>query len=148
MTMMFCTTFLSTPSEELTDGGAPLPGGCLAPLHCLVLPQDELYGQLSDPVARLSLRHHSQHGSHSCFIPSSPTSSSVLDVGHLLLDVGESLASSPRSPRSPSSTASSPEATSPSLSGAWQTGSEHRGKGVGGWGLLAHKVLPAAIVIS
>lgn len=65
---MFCTTFLSAPSEELncegsggggggaTVGGGGLgPGSCLSSLHCLVLPQDELYPPLSDPTARLSL---------------------------------------------------------------------------------------------
>lgn len=63
--MMFCTTFLSNPSEELNcDGGgaaaAAVGGGglgpcCLSSLHCLVLPQDELYPPLSNPAARLSL---------------------------------------------------------------------------------------------
>uniref|UniRef100_A0A3P8TTZ7 WASP like actin nucleation promoting factor n=1 Tax=Amphiprion percula TaxID=161767 RepID=A0A3P8TTZ7_AMPPE len=64
--MMFCTTFLSAPSEELNregsgGGGAAVgggglgPGGCLSSLHCLVLPQDELYPSLSDPTARLSI---------------------------------------------------------------------------------------------
>lgn len=107
--MMFCTTFLSAPSEELAEG-VPLPGGCLAPLHCLVLPQDELYGPLSEPVARLSLRH-----GHGC---------SPLDVGHLLLGRGGSPASSSRS-QSP--TATSPVA-SPASSGASQTGHESQGK--------------------
>ena len=65
-TMMFCTTFLSTPADELgceggggTDRGgrsSPVgvgPGpalvraGCLSTLHCLVLPQEELYQSLS-----------------------------------------------------------------------------------------------------
>lgn len=63
--MMFCTTFLSAPSEErnceasgrgATMGGGGLsPGSCLSSLHCLVLPQDELYPSLSDPTARLSI---------------------------------------------------------------------------------------------
>lgn len=63
--MMFCTTFLSAPSEEVNcdrgggggGGGAALggPGSCLSSLHCLVLPQDELYPSLSDPTARLSI---------------------------------------------------------------------------------------------
>lgn len=60
--MMFCTTFLSAPSEELnceggggTAGGGLGPGSCLSSLHCLVLPQDELYPPLSDPAVRLSI---------------------------------------------------------------------------------------------
>lgn len=66
--MMFCTTFLSAPSEELNcegsgggGGGAAVgggglgPGSCLSSLHCLVLPQDELYPSLSVPTARLSI---------------------------------------------------------------------------------------------
>lgn len=51
--MMFCTTFLSAPSEELhceasrTRGGAlggegVGPGSCLSSLRCMLLPQDEL----------------------------------------------------------------------------------------------------------
>lgn len=65
--MMFCTTFLSAPSEEQScDGGrggraglrgADLgPGSCLSTLHCLVLPQDELnpVHSDSDSDARLS----------------------------------------------------------------------------------------------
>lgn len=68
--MMFCTTFLSAPSEEQNcDGGgggeggggrlrgADLgPGSCLSSLHCLVLPQDELnpVRSDSDSDARLS----------------------------------------------------------------------------------------------
>lgn len=69
-TMMFCTTFLSAPSEDLNcegstgggdtgggggEGGGLGPGSCLSSLHCLVLPQDELYPSLSDPTARLSI---------------------------------------------------------------------------------------------
>lgn len=64
--MMFCTTFLSTPSEDLNcegnsgrggavGGGSLSPGSCLSTLHCLVLPQDELYPPLSDLTARLSV---------------------------------------------------------------------------------------------
>lgn len=65
--MMFCTTFLSAPSEEQNcDGGgrggglrgADLgPGSCLSSLHCLVLPQDELnpVHSDSDSDARLSV---------------------------------------------------------------------------------------------
>ena len=50
--MMFCTTFLSAPSEDPNyevngggggGGGGLSPGSCLTSLHCLVLPQDELY---------------------------------------------------------------------------------------------------------
>lgn len=52
--MMFCSTFLSAPSDELLDGASDV-GGCLAPLHCLVLPQDELYTPFSDAAA--NLRH-------------------------------------------------------------------------------------------
>lgn len=64
--MMFCTTFLSAPSDELNcdsngggggavGGGGLSPGSCLSTLHCLVLPQDELYPSLPDPPARLSV---------------------------------------------------------------------------------------------
>lgn len=61
--MMFCTTFLSAPSEDLgceTTGPTPLhcghlgSGSCLSSLHCLVLPQDELYASLSDRTANSS----------------------------------------------------------------------------------------------
>ncbi|KAG9345880.1 hypothetical protein JZ751_009036 [Albula glossodonta] len=68
---MFCTTFLSTPSEELTDCGSK-PSGCLAPLHCLVLPQDELYMPLAISTSRLSHRHGDQ---------------ARVTMGKLLLDV-------------------------------------------------------------
>ena len=50
--MMFCTTFLSAPSEEPggdgggDGGGGVTPGGCLSTLHCLVLPQEDLYAPL------------------------------------------------------------------------------------------------------
>lgn len=60
--MMFCTTFLSAPSEELhceasrTRGGAPGgggagPGRCLSSLRCVVPPQDE-----PNASARVSVR--------------------------------------------------------------------------------------------
>ncbi|KPP70733.1 hypothetical protein Z043_110415 [Scleropages formosus] len=66
---MFCTAFLSAPTEECK------PGGCLAPLQCLVLPEDELYSSLSasDSESRLSLHH----GDHACVV-----------MGQILLDVG------------------------------------------------------------
>lgn len=83
--MMFCTTFLSAPSEELNcegggggtavGGGGLGPGSCLSSLHCLVLPQDELYPSLSDPTARLSICPEER--AHSL-------------VGKMLLDVGVS----------------------------------------------------------
>ncbi|KAG7496609.1 neural Wiskott-Aldrich syndrome protein-like isoform X3 [Solea senegalensis] len=64
--MMFCTTFLSAPSEDLNceggGGGAAAAvvggvssGSCLTSLHCLILPQDDLYPSLSDQTARLSI---------------------------------------------------------------------------------------------
>ncbi|XP_061570083.1 WASP like actin nucleation promoting factor b isoform X4 [Cololabis saira] len=61
--MMFCTTFLSSPPEDLSSegGGGRATGGrglgpcCLSSLQCLVLPQDELYPSLSDRTARLSM---------------------------------------------------------------------------------------------
>ncbi|XP_034718837.1 WASP like actin nucleation promoting factor b isoform X3 [Etheostoma cragini] len=66
--MMFCTTFLSAPSDELNcddnggggggaavGGGGLSPGSCLSTLHCLVLPQDELYPSFPDPPSRLSM---------------------------------------------------------------------------------------------
>lgn len=81
-TMMFCTTFLSAPSEELgcegggaggaAGGGGLSPGSCLSSLHCMVLPQDELYPSLSDPTAQLSV----------C-----PEERSCNLVGKMLLDV-------------------------------------------------------------
>lgn len=86
--MMFCTTFLSAPSEELGDGcaegcvggggGGVTPGGCLSTLHCLVLPQEELYAPLSSApehaagASRLSLCH----GERACGM-----------VGKMLLEV-------------------------------------------------------------
>ncbi|XP_030197443.1 neural Wiskott-Aldrich syndrome protein isoform X3 [Gadus morhua] len=65
--MMFCTTFLSTPADELVcEGGVERakgggrssptgmvpgqalgPGGCLSTLRCLVLPQEELCQSLA-----------------------------------------------------------------------------------------------------
>lgn len=68
--MMFCTTFLSAPTDEILDGASDL-GGCLAPLQCLVLPQDELYGPFSDPVANL------RHSERTCVV-----------MGKILLNVG------------------------------------------------------------
>ncbi|XP_077399873.1 actin nucleation-promoting factor WASL-like isoform X3 [Vanacampus margaritifer] len=50
--MMFCTTFLSAPSEDLgceSAGGGLGPASCLSTLHCLVLPQDEAYPNVSEP---------------------------------------------------------------------------------------------------
>ncbi|XP_075967729.1 actin nucleation-promoting factor WASL-like isoform X3 [Anarhichas minor] len=88
--MMFCTTFLSAPSEELNSegnvgggggggaaagGGGLSPGSCLSSLHCLVLPQDELYPSLSDPTNRLS---------------ASPEKRAHDFVGEMLLGVGMS----------------------------------------------------------
>lgn len=59
---MFCTTFLSAPSEDLnceSSGGGrgeEVGGGtCLSSLHCLVLPQDELNPALSNRNAQLSI---------------------------------------------------------------------------------------------
>ncbi|XP_051912140.1 WASP like actin nucleation promoting factor b isoform X3 [Hippocampus zosterae] len=57
--MMFCTTFLSAPSDERVcergggggGGGGFGPAGCLSTLHCLVLPQDELYPNFAEPSA-------------------------------------------------------------------------------------------------
>lgn len=82
-TMMFCTTFLSAPSEDLgcesggdkaalADGGLG-PGSCLSSLHCLVLPQDELYTSLSEPTTHLSICPKDQ----TCSL-----------VGKMLFDVG------------------------------------------------------------
>lgn len=68
--MMFCTTFLSTPTDEILDGASDL-GGCLAPLQCLVLPQDELYCPFSDPTANL------RHSERTCVV-----------MGKILLNVG------------------------------------------------------------
>lgn len=60
--MMFCTTFLSAPSEELhceasrtrggaLGGGGAGPGRCLSSLRCVVPPQDE-----PNASARVSVR--------------------------------------------------------------------------------------------
>lgn len=68
--MMFCTTFLSAPTDEILDGASDL-GGCLAPLQCLVLPQDELYGSFSDPAANL------RHSECTCVV-----------MGKILLNLG------------------------------------------------------------
>ncbi|XP_007246616.3 WASP like actin nucleation promoting factor a isoform X3 [Astyanax mexicanus] len=46
--MMFCTTFLSAPSEEFLENVSK-PEGCLAPLHCVVLSGDKLYSPLVQP---------------------------------------------------------------------------------------------------
>ncbi|XP_051543793.1 actin nucleation-promoting factor WASL-like isoform X2 [Myxocyprinus asiaticus] len=67
--MMFCTTFLSAPSDEILDGASGM-GGCLAPLQCLVLPEEELYAPFSDPATNL---RHSERG---CVV-----------MGKLLLDM-------------------------------------------------------------
>ncbi|XP_077449726.1 actin nucleation-promoting factor WASL-like isoform X3 [Stigmatopora argus] len=58
---MFCTTFSSAPSDDVAGesrgggGGGPVGGGrglgpasCLSTLHCLVLPQDELWPNRAD----------------------------------------------------------------------------------------------------
>lgn len=79
--MMFCTTFLSSPSEDLScegGGGRAVAGGglgpcCLSSLHCLVLPQDDLYPSLSDRTARVSICSEER----ACSL-----------VGKMLLDVG------------------------------------------------------------
>ncbi|XP_059360759.1 actin nucleation-promoting factor WASL-like isoform X3 [Carassius carassius] len=68
--MMFCTTFLSAPTDEILDEASDL-GGCLAPLQCLVLPQDELYCPFSDPTANL------RHSERTCVV-----------MGKILLNVG------------------------------------------------------------
>lgn len=68
--MMFCTTFLSAPTDEKLDGASDL-GGCLAPLQCLVLPQDELYGPFADPSVNL------RHSERTCVV-----------MGKILLNVG------------------------------------------------------------
>uniref|UniRef100_A0A8C2GQA9 WASP like actin nucleation promoting factor b n=1 Tax=Cyprinus carpio TaxID=7962 RepID=A0A8C2GQA9_CYPCA len=68
--MMFCTTFLSAPTDEMLDEASDL-GGCLAPLQCLVLPQDELYCPFSDAAANL------RHSERTCVV-----------MGKILLNVG------------------------------------------------------------
>lgn len=45
---MFCTTFLSAPSEEFLESVSK-PEGCLVPLHYVVLSGDELYAPLAQP---------------------------------------------------------------------------------------------------
>lgn len=80
--MMFCTTFLSAPAEDLScegGGGGDVAGGglssgsCLSSLHCMVLPQDELNPALLDPSTRVSMY---------------PTGQAHQFVGKMLLDVG------------------------------------------------------------
>lgn len=46
--MMFCTTFLSAPSEEFLES-VSRPDGRLVPLQCLVLSGDELNASLPQP---------------------------------------------------------------------------------------------------
>lgn len=48
---MFCTTFTGAPSEDVTDIDN---SGCLRPLYCQVLPNDELYMPLSSSFIELS----------------------------------------------------------------------------------------------
>ncbi|XP_062338794.1 actin nucleation-promoting factor WASL-like isoform X3 [Osmerus eperlanus] len=80
--MMFCTTFLSAPSEELVGdgggdgGGGATPGGCLSTLHCLVLPQEELYAPLPSSPGSSASRFSLCHGRRACGM-----------VGKMLLDV-------------------------------------------------------------
>lgn len=49
---MFCTTFSGPPSEDVTDADI---SGCLRPLYCQVLPNDELYMPLSSSLIELSI---------------------------------------------------------------------------------------------
>lgn len=46
---MFCTTFSGPPSEDADTSG------CLRPLYCQVLPNDELYMPLSSSLIELSI---------------------------------------------------------------------------------------------
>lgn len=53
--MMFCTTFLSAPSEEVLDS-ISRPDGSLVPLQCLVLSGDELNAPLPRPCLNTLLK--------------------------------------------------------------------------------------------
>lgn len=53
--MMFCTTFLSAPSEEVLDS-ISRPDGGLVPLQCLVLSEDELNAPLPQPCLNTLLK--------------------------------------------------------------------------------------------
>lgn len=48
---MFCTTFSENASEDVKDINI---SGCLRPLYCQVLPNDELYRPLSSSLIELS----------------------------------------------------------------------------------------------
>lgn len=66
---MFCTTFSENPSEDVTDINL---GGCLGPLYCHVLPNDELYRPLSSSLIELS----TADGEGACIL-----------MGKILLDI-------------------------------------------------------------
>lgn len=66
---MFCTTFSGAPSEDVTDADVI---GCLRPLYCHVLPNDELYMPLSSSLIELS----TPDGESACVL-----------MGKILLDI-------------------------------------------------------------
>lgn len=66
---MFCTTFSGASSEDATDIDN---SGCLRPLYCQVLPNDELYMPLSSSFIELS----TPDGEGAC-----------LKMGKILLDI-------------------------------------------------------------
>lgn len=66
---MFCTTFSGAPSEDVTDSDII---GCLRPLYCQVLPNDELYMPLSSSLIELSI----PDGESACVL-----------MGRILLDI-------------------------------------------------------------
>lgn len=91
-TMMFCTTFLSAPSEDLGcdgTGSGPLhyghlgPGSCLSSLHCLVLPQDELYPSLSERTGSISVRSNETVGRLVGNVPLDAKASPKRDSGRI-----------------------------------------------------------------
>ncbi|XP_044278984.1 neural Wiskott-Aldrich syndrome protein isoform X3 [Varanus komodoensis] len=100
---MFCTTFSGNPSEDVTDINI---SGCLGPLYCHVLPNDELYRPLSSSLIELS----TTDGEGACVM----MGKILLDINMAVLEENRSLLDScvPRGqPKSNESGPSLPMAT-------------------------------------
>lgn len=105
-----------------------LPGGCLSTLHCLILPQEELYAPPSDPTNRLSLRH----GDQACSV-----------VGEMLLDVNMAAISGCKGDRGGRKGDGTPCDCSPSVSPSVRKSprgdSSHRGRWLGSQDTHVHR---------
>lgn len=66
---MFCTTFSGKSSEDIPDTNV---SGCLGPLYCQVLPNDDLYRPFSSSLIELS----AANGEGACVM-----------MGKILLDI-------------------------------------------------------------